>query len=111
LIPKISHGGVPFILTALSRRSMITHRFREAERVGQHERDGKRARMSLGLALWILVAPAADWSWTILDGPFDSAVRCEARRESRLDSEYILCARLPVTLHHEASEATAAVSR
>jgi hypothetical protein len=52
--------------------------------------------MSLGLALWILVAPAADWSWTILDGPFDSAVRCEARREARLDADHTLCARLPV---------------
>jgi len=90
---------------------MIAHRFREAERVGQHEREGKRARMSLGLALWILVAPAADWSWTILDGPFDSAVRCEARRESRLDADYTLCSRLPVMLHHDASEATTAVSR
>ena len=66
--------------------------------------------MSLGLALWILVAPAADWSWAILDGPFDSAVRCEARREARLDAPHTLCARLPVKLHHEGSEATAAVS-
>ena len=56
--------------------------------------------MSLGLALWILVAPAADWSWTILDGPFDSAVRCEAR----LDADHTLCARLPVMRHHEGSE-------
>jgi hypothetical protein len=62
--------------------------------------------MSLGLALWILVAPAADWSWTILDGPFDSAVRCEARREARLDADHTLCARLPVMRHHEGSEAT-----
>ena len=66
--------------------------------------------MSLGLALWILVAPAADWSWTILDGPFDSAVWCEARREARLDADHTLCARLPVMRHHEGSEATAAVS-
>ena len=66
--------------------------------------------MSLRLALWILVAPAADWSWTILDGPFDSAVRCEARREARLDADRTLCARLPVMRHHEGSEATAAVS-
>ena len=28
--------------------------------------------MSLALALWIVVIPAADWSWTIVDGPFDS---------------------------------------
>ena len=57
--------------------------------------------MSLALAFWILVAPAADWSWTILDGPFDSAVRCEARRGARLDADHTLCARLPVLLHHE----------
>jgi hypothetical protein len=57
--------------------------------------------MSLAMALWILVAPAADWSWTILDGPFDSAVRCEARRGTRLDAEHTLCARLPLMQHHE----------
>jgi hypothetical protein len=51
--------------------------------------------MSLALALWILVAPTADWSWTILDGPFDSAMTCEARREARLDASNTLCARLP----------------
>jgi hypothetical protein len=44
--------------------------------------------MSLALALWIVVAPAADWSWIILDGPFDSAVRCEARRAARLDADH-----------------------
>jgi len=55
--------------------------------------------MSLGLALWILVVPAADWSWTILDGPFDSAVSCEARRGARLDADNTLCARLPT--HHQ----------
>jgi hypothetical protein len=52
------------------------------------------ARMSLGLALWILVAPAPDWSWAVLDGPFESAVTCEARREARLDADHTLCARL-----------------
>jgi len=56
--------------------------------------------MSLGLALWILVAPAADWSWTIVDGPFDSVVTCEARRGARLDADNTLCARLP-TMHHQ----------
>ena len=59
--------------------------------------------MSLGLALWILVAPAADWSWTILDGPFDSAVTCEARRGARLDADNTLCARLPAPPHQEYS--------
>ena len=60
--------------------------------------------MSLGLALWILIAPAADWSWAILDGPFDSAARCEARREARLDADQTLCARLPVMRPHDGSE-------
>jgi hypothetical protein len=50
--------------------------------------------MSLGLALWILIAPAPDWSWVILDGPFESAGTCEARREARLDADHTLCARL-----------------
>ena len=57
--------------------------------------------MSLGLALWILVAPAADWSWTILDGPFDSVVSCEARRGARLDTNNTLCARLPTHRHED----------
>jgi hypothetical protein len=51
--------------------------------------------MSVTLALWILVAPAANWSWTILDGPFDSVVSCETRRGTRLDANNTLCARLP----------------
>lgn len=67
-------------------------------------------RECLGLTLWILVAPAADWSWTILDGPFDLVVRCEARREARLDATHTLCARLPVRRQYQSSEATAAVS-
>src|SRR4030095_335869 len=60
---------------------------RGVEGLVQHGRDESRAGMSLGLALWILVAPAADWSWTILDGPFDLAVRCDARREARLPGD------------------------
>jgi hypothetical protein len=59
--------------------------------------------MSLALALWILVAPAADWSWTILDGPFESAGTCERRRGARLDADYTVCARLPMTHHGEPS--------
>jgi hypothetical protein len=58
--------------------------------------------MGLTLALWILVAPAADWSWTILDGPFDSAASCEMRRGARLDANNTLCARL-VTHHQQYS--------
>lgn len=57
--------------------------------------------MNLALALWILLAPAADWSWTILDGPFESAMTCEARREARLDADTTLCARLPTMRHQE----------
>jgi len=57
--------------------------------------------MNLGLAIWILLAPAADWSWTILDGPFESAKTCEARREARLDANNTLCARLPTMQHQE----------
>jgi hypothetical protein len=57
--------------------------------------------MSLALALWILVAPAADWSWTILDGPFESAGTCERRRGARLDAEHTVCARLPLMGHGE----------
>jgi len=57
--------------------------------------------MNLGLAIWILLAPAADWSWTILDGPFESAKTCEARREARLDANSTLCARLPTMQHQE----------
>jgi hypothetical protein len=57
--------------------------------------------MSLALALWILVAPAADWSWTILDGPFESAGTCERRRGARLDAEHTVCARLPSMGHGE----------
>jgi hypothetical protein len=50
--------------------------------------------MSLGLALWILVARPRTWSWAILDGPFESAGTCEARREARLDADHTLCVRL-----------------
>ncbi len=50
--------------------------------------------MSLALALWILVAPTPDWSWTILDGPFESAETCEARQEARLDAGRTMCVRL-----------------
>jgi hypothetical protein len=57
--------------------------------------------MSLALALWILVAPASDWSWTILDGPFESAPTCERRRGARLDAEHTVCARLPPVEHGE----------
>jgi hypothetical protein len=64
--------------------------------------------MSVTLALWILVAPAADWSWTILDGPFDSAVSCETRRGARLDANSTLCARLS-TGHQEDSPASGQV--
>ena len=35
-IPEMSRYDVPFVLTALSRRGMITNCFREAEKVGQH---------------------------------------------------------------------------
>ena len=57
--------------------------------------------MSFTLALWILVAPAADWSWTILDGPFDSAMSCETRRGARLDANNTLCATLPTHRHED----------
>jgi hypothetical protein len=59
--------------------------------------------MSLALALWIVVIPAADWSWTIVNVPFDSAVTCEARRGARLDANHTLCARLPTMQYHDYS--------
>jgi hypothetical protein len=57
--------------------------------------------MSLALALWILVAPAGEWSWTILDGPFESAGTCERRRGTRLDADQTVCAKLPAMGHDE----------
>jgi hypothetical protein len=110
MIPEMSRCDAPFILTASSLKSMIAHHFIEAHGGTNHDLDEGRARMSLALALWILVVPAADWSWTILDGPFESAVTCEARRGARLDADYTLCAKLPMMRHHEYSPPSGRVS-
>ena len=53
--------------------------------------------MSLGLALWILVAPldlAGEWGWTIIAGPYESAAECRDAKASRLDGARLLCAQL-----------------
>ena len=50
--------------------------------------------MSLLLAVWVLVAPGEDWSWTITGGPFSSYEQCEAGRAERLDRGHVICTRL-----------------
>lgn len=53
--------------------------------------------MTLGLALWILVAPLDlpnVWGWTIIDGPFETEEQCERVKENRLDLDRVLCTEL-----------------
>ena len=59
--------------------------------------------VEIGLALWILLAPAGlvvdHPGWPLRFG----VVTCEARRGARLDADNTLCARLPATPHQEYS--------
>ena len=99
-------------LAVIPEISACDHRFHlDGLVVQEHDRALLRGGigMSVTLALWILVAPAANWSWTILDGPFDSAVSCETRRGARLDANNTLCARLPTHHQHDSSPSSGQV--
>jgi len=53
--------------------------------------------VSLGLALWILLAPLdapGQWGWTIIGGPYESGEKCQEALAARLDQGRILCAPL-----------------